>query len=466
QTAGQGVAAKGVTGSGYSGHYFWDTEIFVLPFLTYTDPAAARALLEFRHRLLPAARRRAAELGHQGALFSWRTINGEEASAYFPAGTAQYHIDAAVAYAVRQYTAATGDREFAAGAGRELLAETARFWVDFGFYGKDGRFHLHEVTGPDEYTALVDDNLYTNAMARANLRASADVADDPVEAARWRAAADAMAIPFDAARGVHAQDARFLERRVWDFAGTPADHYPLLLHYHPLTIYRHQVLKQADLVLALWLLGSDFTAAEKQADFAYYDPLTTGDSSLSAVAQQVVAAEIGEAELAWRYFQASLAVDLADSHGNTVDGVHVASAGGVWSMLVAGFGGFRDDGGRLRLEPRLPAAWDSLVFRLTLAGRRLRVAVSHSAVTLAVEAGSGGPPAVLEVAGQRVELSDEAPAATVPLAGLGDGVPAATVPLAGLDDELPAATVSLAGLDDGAPAATPLAVPSAGLGGE
>jgi alpha,alpha-trehalose phosphorylase len=424
QSAGHGIGAKAVTGSGYCGHYFWDTETFVLPFLTYTDPATARTLLEFRHAMLPAARRRATVLGHVGALFPWRTINGEEASPYFPAGTAQYHIDADIAYAVSQYVAATCDDEFLAGSGVDLLVETARLWADLGFYGSDGTFHLHEVTGPDEYSALVDDNLYTNAMARSNLRAAADAVDrlkrtpevyqsmvnrlglSSDEPAVWRRAAAAMTIPFDAERGVHAQDAHFLERQVWDFAGTPADQYPLLLHFHPLVIYRHQVLKQADLILALWLLSSEFNLTEKVADVAYYDPLTTGDSTLSAPAQQILAAEVGATDLAWDYFLEGLAVDLADSHSNTVDGVHIASAGGLWAMLVAGFGGFRDDGGHFRLDPRLPAAWDSLTFRLTVAGWRLRVVVERDRVEVAAEVTPLEPKDLtLIVAGQPVTLA-------------------------------------------------------------
>jgi alpha,alpha-trehalose phosphorylase len=392
---GHGVAAKGVTGSGYSGHYFWDTEVFVLPFLDYTNPAAARSILEFRHGQLPAARQRASELGHAGALFAWRTINGAEASAYFPAGTAQYHINADVAHAVSRYTTATGDDAFLRGPGTELLVETARFWMSLGFYDADGKFHLHGVTGPDEYTALVDDNVYTNVMARANLIAAASAAeqftasaDQPVTAAEiatWRRAAAAMSVPFDTELGIHPQDAHFLEHQRWDFEGTPADRYPLLLHFHPLTIYRHQVLKQSDLILAEWLLGSEFTLVQKQADFDYYDPLTTSDSTLSVVAQQVMAAETGQPGLAWDYFCKGLFIDLADTHANTVDGVHIASAGGVWSMVVAGFGGFRDDDGEFRLTPRLPKELDSLAFKLLLRGRRIRVRLTHQATTFEVE---------------------------------------------------------------------------------
>ena len=174
-----GVPAKGVTGTGYSGHYFWDTEIFVLPFLTYTSPQMARSELRFRYNMLGAARRRAEELAQSGALFPWRTVNGEEASAYYAAGTAQYHIDADIAYALCKYVAASGDQEFMNREGVDLLVETARLWADLGFWRENGTgsrsFHIHGVTGPDEYTTVVNDNLFTNVMARFNLAKAAEL---------------------------------------------------------------------------------------------------------------------------------------------------------------------------------------------------------------------------------------------------------------------------------------------------
>ncbi len=427
QASGHGVPAKGLSGSGYSGHYFWDTEIYVAPFLTYTHPEAARALLEFRHSMLPAARRRAAIMDLEGALFPWRTINGEEASAYYPAGTAQFHIDADVAFAACQYAAITGDDDFLAGAGIDLLVETARMWVSLGFWQSDGDglFHLHGVTGPDEYTAVVDDNLYTNVLARFNLRRAADVLaglaeDDPAaheaavarlrisdaEPAEWRRAAEGMFVPWNAERGIHPQDAHFLSHQRWDLAATPASRRPLLLHYHPLVIYRHQVLKQADVVLALLLRSTEFTADQKLADFDYYDPLTTGDSTLSAVSQAVMAAEVGYGDLALRHFERALFIDLANHHGNTADGVHLASAGGIWSVLVCGFGGLRDSGEQPSLDPRLPAGWDSLSFSLTITGTLLAVRVEPDSVT--VEARSG-PGVTLLVCGERVTARPGAP---------------------------------------------------------
>ena len=412
---GQGIAAKGVSGSGYGGHYFWDTEIYVMPFLIYTMPWAARNALRFRYALLDNARVRAWELSQKGALFPWRTINGHEASAYYAAGTAQYHIDADIAYALSQYVGATGDGEFLAREAVDIFVETARLWADLGFWRDETRrtFHIHGVTGPDEYTTVVNDNLYTNVLARFNLRRAARAVwelerDDPAayealvgrvgltpeEPQEWADCAQGMSIPFDEFLGIHPQDAHFLEREMWDLENTPLEKRPLLLNYHPLVIYRFQVLKQADVVLALYLQGEEFSAEQKKADFDYYDPITTGDSTLSAVVQSIVAAEVGYHDLALRYFLSALFVDLDDRHNNTADGVHVASTGGVWSALVAGFGGFRDIGSaagdqQWQIDPRLPDGWDSLAFRITLHGTRVRVTVRPEELELFIEHGPG-----------------------------------------------------------------------------
>ncbi|MGW2262572.1 glycoside hydrolase family 65 protein [Streptomyces sp. NPDC001780] len=430
---GLGIGAKGVSGSGYEGHYFWDSEIYVLPFLTYTSPQTARSALRFRYLMLDAARQRAAELNQEGALFPWRTINGQEASAYYAAGTAQYHIDADIAHAIRQYVNATGDEAFLAREAIDILVETARMWADLGFWRGTGAgtFHIHGVTGPDEYTTVVNDSLFTNLMARANLRSAAEASrklrdDHPREYARmtarlnltedevveWGRIADRMHVPYDANLGVHPQDAQFLEKELWDLSQTPEEKRPLLLHYHPLVIYRFQVLKQADVVLALFLQGDQFTPEEKRANFDYYDPLTTGDSTLSAAGQSVIASEVGYQDLAIKYFTSSLFVDLADLHRNSSDGVHVASAGGVWTALVNGFGGMRDHGETVTLDPRLPEEWEQLTFRLTLRGTRVRADIRHGELTLTVE---DGDKATLVVRGQEVTVGPQAPV-TVALA--------------------------------------------------
>ncbi|KAA9085251.1 glycoside hydrolase family 65 protein [Microbacterium radiodurans] len=436
---GQGVPAKGVSGSGYSGHYFWDTEVYVLPFLAYTSPLWARNALRMRYLMLPAARRRARQLNEAGALFPWRTINGEEASAYYAAGTAQYHINADVSFALAKYVRATGDVDFLYREAVDIAVETARLWSTLGFWrfsedGAEESFNIHGVTGPDEYTTVVNDNLFTNVMARFNLRFAArtvrDMAEeapdqyralierldlDPGEADAWDRAAEAMHIPFSESLRIHPQDSVFLEREVWDLENTPDSQRPLLLHFHPLVIYRYQVLKQADVVLALFLQGNHFTDEEKLADFEYYDPLTTGDSTLSGVVQSILAAEVGYQDLALEYFRESIYVDLGDLHNNAADGVHVASAGGVWTALVSGFGGMRDHYGELSFDPRLPKDWPSLEFTLHWRGTRLEVTITRDA--LSVTAGEGAP-VEFTVRGREARVGS-GESVTIPLAGQG-----------------------------------------------
>jgi alpha,alpha-trehalose phosphorylase len=352
--------------------------------------------------MLDAARTRAREIGHTGAAYPWRTINGSEASAWYAAGTAQYHINADIAYAMHQYNRVTGDLGFMLDQGAEVLVETARLWMRLGFHSerRDGRFCINAVTGPDEYTTVVDNNAYTNLMAKENLEIAIRVIEwlqgaDPAayaELARatalsmrevdgWRRAAELMHVPRHDELGIVLQDEHFLERKRWDFAGTPADNHPLLLHYHPLELYRHQVIKQTDVVLATYLVGHQFSEDDKRRTFDYYDPLTTGDSTLSACIQSVMASEVGYADAALRYFLNACMVDLHDAHGNTADGIHIASCGGTWLALVAGFGGLRDSDGDVRFHPRLPADWNRLRFRVEVREQMVEVDITHAATT-------------------------------------------------------------------------------------
>ena len=383
------IPAKGLTGPGYDGHTFWDSEAFVLPVLTLTAPDAAASVLRWRHDVLPAALDRAAQLGMAGAAFPWRTMNGEECSGYWPAGTAAFHVNADIAHAVIQYIDATGDAEFAKGTGMDLLTHTARLWRSLGHHDAAGGFHIDGVTGPDEYSAIADDNVYTNLMARRNLLAAAAAAEsypdrarelgiEAEESASWRDAAESMYIPYDEALGVHPQAEEFTSHQVWDFAGTPPEHYPLLLHYPYFDLYRKQVVKQADLVLAMHLCDTDFTAEQKARNFAYYEPLTVRDSSLSACTQAVIAAETGHLGLAFDYLGEAALMDLQDLEHNTRDGVHIASLAGTWLALVCGFAGLRHRDGRISFAPRLPEGLTRLAFSLLFRAQRLRVEVTQS----------------------------------------------------------------------------------------
>jgi alpha,alpha-trehalose phosphorylase len=419
---GRAIPAKGLTGPGYDGHTFWDAERFVLPVLTYSAPHVARDALRWRHSTLDLARERAAQLGLGGAVFPWRTIRGQECSGYWPAGTAAFHIGGDVADAVIRYQRATGDEDFERDVGLELLVETARLWRALGHHDPEGRFRIDGVTGPDEYSALADNNVYTNLLAQRNLRAAADaVARHPrhaaafgadfEEAAAWRDAAEDMVIPWDDALGVHPQSEGFTSHEVWDFEHTRAEEYPLLLHFPYFDIYRKQVIKQADLVLALHVFGDAFSADQKARDFAYYERLTVRDSSLSACTQAVVAAEVGHLELAYDYFGEAALMDLHDLEQNTSDGLHIASLAGACIAAVAGFGGLRDHGGRLDFSPVLPARLDRLAFRLRVQGRRLKVEVSKTEATYAVEE---GPPLELDHYGTRLAVSGTPVTAPIP----------------------------------------------------
>jgi alpha,alpha-trehalose phosphorylase len=393
------IAAKGLTGPGYDGHTFWDTESFVLPVLTYTAPHVVADALRWRRLTLELAKQRATQLGLQGAAFPWRTIRGQECSGYWPAGTAAFHINADIADAVIRYQATTDDEAFERQVGLELLVETARLWRSLGHYDAGGRFRIDGVTGPDEYSAIADNNVYTNLMAQRNLRAAADNADrhprraaelgvDHHEAAGWRDAAQAMLIPYDEALGIHPQAEGFSEHSPWDFGATAPEQYPLLLHVPYFDLYRKQVVKQADLVLALYLRGDAFTPEHKARDFEYYERLTVRDSSLSASTQAVVAAEVGHLQLAYDYFGEAALLDLDDLEHNTRDGLHIASLAGAWIAAVAGFGGMRDHDGSLRFTPRLPNALTRLTFRLCFRGRRLLIEVRPKHATYSLRQGA------------------------------------------------------------------------------
>jgi alpha,alpha-trehalose phosphorylase len=414
------LPAKGLTGTGYDGHAFWDTEMYVLPVLTATAPRAAADALRWRHSTIELALERARTLRLKGAAFPWRTIRGQECSAYWPAGTAAFHVNADIAVAASRYVQWTGDTEFEQQCGLPLLVETARLWMSLGYHGKDGRFHIDGITGPDEYSAIVDDNIYTNLMAGENLRRAAECArrwpnDSAVlhvsvdELNRWEAAADSIAVPFDHGLGVHQQYRGSTEHEVWDFEASAIENdYPLLLHSPYFDLYRKQVVKQADLILAMHWRGDEFTFAEKAKAFEYYEALTVRDSSLSACTQAILAAEVGQLQLAHDYLIEAATMDLQDLEHNTRDGVHVASLAGAWLALVCGFGGMRDYGGVLSFAPQLAPTMTALSWSVRWRGCKIRVQVSPTDATYTVD---DGPGATVEIrhSGQSITLTSGVP---------------------------------------------------------
>ena len=388
------IPAKGLTGPGYDGHAFWDSEMFVLPLLSATAPRAAADALRWRYATLDLAKQRAATLRLAGAAFPWRTIRGQECSAYWPAGTAAMHVNADIAVAAARHLWWTADEVFGRECALPILVETARLWMSLGYFGDDKQFHIDGVTGPDEYSALRDDNAYTNLMAAQNLRSAADAAQrwksssdaTAAEIRSWRRAAEAMALPYNERLRVHEQSRGFTDLQVWDFERSAREEeYPLLLHAPYFDLYSRQVIKQADLVLALHWCSDAFSAEDKARAFAYYEPLTVRDSSLSACTQAVIAAEVGQLELAADYLAEAALMDLHDIEHNSGDGLHIASLAGGWLALVAGFGGMRDTSQQLRFRPQLPPGWRRLRFSVRPRGQELHVEITPGEVTYSLD---------------------------------------------------------------------------------
>jgi alpha,alpha-trehalose phosphorylase len=417
RSEGRAIPSKGLTGTGYDGHAFWDTEGFVLPVLTYTLPHAVADALRWRASTLDLARERAAELGLEGAAFPWRTIRGQECSAYWPAGTAAWHINADIAMAFERYRVVTGDQSLEKDCGLTVLIETARLWMSLGHHDRHGAWHLDGVTGPDEYTAIVRDNVFTNLMAAHNLVTAADACvRDPDEAGQlgvtteemacWRDAAAAVNIPYDEGLGVHQQCEGFTTFAEWDFETNAT--YPLLMHEAYVRLYPAQVIKQADLVLAMQWQSHAFTPDQKARNVDYYERRMVRDSSLSACTQAVMCAEVGHMELAHDYAYEAGLIDLRDLHSNTRDGLHMASLAGAWTALVGGFGGLRDDEGILSLDPQLPDGIARLRFRLRWRGFRVTVDANHSDVTYTLRDGPGTE-LTIQHAGEDLELNADSP---------------------------------------------------------
>jgi len=418
------IAAKGLSGEGYEGHYFWDTEMYVVPFFLLTAPELAKNILSFRYATLPKARENAELLGHKkGALYPWRTITGVECSGYFPSGSAAYHINGAVAYAVIQYYLTTLDRDFIADKGLEILIETARLWLDVGVYDRKGRFCIQEVTGPDEYTCMVNNNYYTNAAAAYNLKFAAklweefskdgaakrlrkdlDITDTEIE--EMKRAAEKMYLPYDEEYGINPQDDSFLDKPVWDLKDTPKSDFPLLLHYHPLHLYRYQVCKQADTVLAHFLFPDLSSRDTMEKSFRYYEKITTHDSSLSTCVFSMTASMLGLKDEALSYFGDSAKLDLMNRHENTKDGVHTANMGGCYMAIVNGFAGLRITENGLSIAPFVPKGLDSYSFPFSYRGRCIKLTVTKDTAVMEL---ISGEPVRFRFGGKEEEIGKEKP---------------------------------------------------------
>lgn len=411
------IGAKSMSGEAYRGHVFWDTEIFLLPFFLYTQPATARALLGYRYHTLDGARENARLNGFRGAQFPWESADsGLETTPKWTAdgqnriwtGEEEVHVSADVAYGVLTYVAATGDEQFLFDEGAEILFETSRFWVD-RLEKADGRYVLTRVIGPDEFHEHVDNNAFTNRMAQWHLVQSARVYADlaqhhpevlaritakiglrPGEVEAWRAVAEDILVPFDADRGLIEQFEGYFQLKevpVTEWDGNDMPCYPA--GYHHFNAGETTLVKQPDVLMLAYMLPDEMSDETKRANYDYYEPRTLHKSSLSPAIHSIMGIEVGDPARALLYFQRSAFVDLTNNQGNTQDGMHAASAGGTWMSLVCGFGGFRVMHGRMSFRPWLPAAWEEIRFRLKWHGNALDVEVRHGTAAFELLAPAG-----------------------------------------------------------------------------
>ncbi len=414
------ITPKGLSGEGYEGHYFWDTEMYIEPFFTITNPDISKNLISYRYATLNFARENAKIMGHRkGALFPWRTIVGLECSGYFPAGSAQYHINGDIAYSIIAYYLATKNVAFLMERGAELIFETARLWMDAGNF-QGGKFHINDVTGPDEYTCIVNNNYYTNLIAQYHLQWAVKfyellktqpgfkglatrlgLKEEEIET--FREAAARMYLPYDEALGINPQDDSFLQKKKWDISDIPKTNFPLFMYYHPLHLYRHQICKQADTVMAHFILEDAQDEETIRKSFLYYEQITTHDSSLSQCVFSIMAARLGMEDKAERYFSNSLYIDLQDLSGNTKDGIHAANIGGNYMAIVYGFGGFRLKESGISFAPILPKAWGCYRFKINFEDSRIVVQVKETECAFHLESGS---PKHITVYGQEYLLEN------------------------------------------------------------
>nr|WP_289707198.1 glycosyl hydrolase family 65 protein [Enterocloster clostridioformis] len=411
------IGAKALSGEGYKGHCFWDTEIFLLPYYIFTDPAAARKLEEYRYLSLPGAHRKAAENGYQGAMFPWESAwldDGETCPAYMGtdivtgapikvwSGIIEQHITADVAFGAWQYAVITGDQEFMDKYGYELIMDAAIFWASRLEEGTDGRYHINDVVGPDEYHEHVNDNAFTNYMARWNLQKAMEYHDllksekpelfnalaEKLELAawypRWADGAECMFLPQPTAEGVLPMDDRFMTLKEIDLSKYKNQEFVagIMKDYNLEQIQGIQVCKQADCLVLFYLLEDLFSPEVKKGTFDYYEYRTLHDSSLSLSTHSVQASDLGRGDLAYDLFRKAAMIDLGPYMGSSDAGIHAASFGGVWQCVVYGFGGARMLGGKLRIAPKLPKSWDKLSYTLLWKGQKLAVTATQTGVTV------------------------------------------------------------------------------------
>ncbi len=418
------IGATGLTGANYSGKVFWDTEMYLMPYFNYTDPKLCEGLLMYRYKILDKARERAGQLGGVGALYSWCSIDGEETSVVFEASTAEYHINSDIAFAIARHYKSTGDRDFMYNYMAEILFETAKFMAHRGSFVEayDGRFCINAVCGPDEYACGVNNNCYTNFMVQFHLRYALEIYEEmkgeaPIklialsekigitneELKLWKDAADKMYYKVNERYGIYEQDDHFVYNDSVDMNTIPKN-YDIRNMFHPLDLWRMQVLKQADVVLLNFVLGDKFTLEEKKLNYDYYEPKTNHGSSLSAAVHSIMANEIGYYDDAYSYFKSAAFMDIDDYKKNTSGGLHMACLGSVWMTVINGFLGMRDYNSGLKFNINLPKEWEGIKCRLLYRGSLIEINATKEKNTFTLLSGDG---CEFEVNGERAVLNKD-----------------------------------------------------------
>ena len=409
--AGANIGAKGLTGEAYNGNAFWDTETYCLPFYLFSNPAAAKSLIDFRYKTLPQALRRARDLDCAGACYPVATIDGTESCTLWQHASLQFQPTTAVAYAIWQYVNVTGDAAFLNTEGAEMLVQICRFLASRGQWSPKGKFGYYAVMGPDEFQMMVNNNAYTNYMAKRTFEFTlkslegmdlAALGCTSAELEEWRRMAAEMIIPYDPETGLYEQHEGFFNLPHIDVDTIPMEDFPLYHHWSYDRIYRNDMIKQPDVLMFMFLYNQSFSQAEKQANYDYYEPRCIHESSLSPSVHSIFASELGRHQEAFDFFRFATRIDLDNYNRNTDEGIHTTSIAAAWMNIVYGFGGMRSDGEILSFNPSIPTHWKSYSFQVTYHESVIRVKVSQGSALLQIVEGK---PVTVKIAGQLQEVN-------------------------------------------------------------
>jgi maltose phosphorylase len=408
---GANIGAKGLTGEAYNGNAFWDTETYCLPFYLFNNPAAAKSLLDFRYTTLPQAMARARDLDCAGACYPVATIDGTESCTLWQHASLQFQPTTAVAYAIAHYVNVTGDKEFLQHEGVEMLVQICRFLASRGQWSPQEKFGFYAVMGPDEFQMMVNNNAYTNYMAKRTFEYTlkalegldlAALGCTPAELDTWGHMAAEMILPYDAQTGLYEQHEGFFNLPHIDVDAIPMEDFPLYHHWSYDRIYRNDMVKQPDVLMFMFLYNQSFSLSEKQANYAYYEPRCIHESSLSPSVHSILASELGRHQEAFDFFRFATRIDLDNYNRNTHEGIHTTSIAAAWMNIVYGFGGMRSDGEILSFNPSIPEQWKGYTFQVVYRGSLLRVEVKQGSAYFCVIEGT---PVTVKITGQVQEVN-------------------------------------------------------------